>query len=289
MRAWRFSKPKGPGFGISQTFYLSVLSSRPVLPSPHMVANPKGVDGAVTGFAVPLGSAKGKDALQLPMEFGGYAIASTDRKTVLAMQVMSRDTAGFDPEPFARSLLALNFSPEVVSRVRGTWQLMQMKFESHAPEVYPSLDFLQDVCIRLAMLTEGVVADSISARYQLPQQVRMPVRADARVDAREHIAVAFRDAPTGIHAYTLGLQKFALPEFEITGLRETDQTKATTYLHALSQTVLVTGPVKLGLAYGPFQVSEGGFDKAHWRGLPVYELLPDRKQFAGEALESWRP
>ena len=33
MRPWQFGKPKTPGFGLSNRFYLSVLSSRSVMPA----------------------------------------------------------------------------------------------------------------------------------------------------------------------------------------------------------------------------------------------------------------
>jgi hypothetical protein len=145
-----------------------------------------------------------------------------------------------------------------------------------------------DFVARFGQLSDGVVADPVSRRYLLPSQVRVTPRADPKVDARELVSVQFRLLPTGLHAYTLGLQKFGMPEFEIIGLTDSDQGRAQSYLLTLAQTVLVTGPAQVGMAYGPFQVSEGGFDVQHWRGVPALELLPDRTKMPTEALQNWR-
>ncbi|CAN1545114.1 hypothetical protein MCEMSE15_01934 [Fimbriimonadaceae bacterium] len=289
MRAWRFKKPVTPGFGIAKDYYLSVLASSATLPSMLQILNPKGDIGAVVGFGAPLASGASKDDLALPLKHGAYVLASKDQKTVLKMLLMPPQDAGFDTEAFSRSLVALDYGVDISERVRSAWHLAQFTFESHDPAVYPSLDFLLDVVSTFGSRADGVVADPISRRYLLPPQVRLFPRADERVDAREHVSVQFRLLSSGLHAYTLGMQKFAQPEFEITGLLETDQIASVTYLMALCQTVLVTGPAKLGLAYGPFQLSEGGFDMQLWQGVPVYEMLPDRTMLSSEALMSWNP
>src|SRR5436190_1574007 len=98
----RFSRPKGPGFGISGGYYLSVLSSHATLPRIIEVINPTGDGGAVTGFGAPLALDATKQALAEPMSRGAYVLASKDRKTVLKMLVMSKDETGFDPEAVAR-------------------------------------------------------------------------------------------------------------------------------------------------------------------------------------------
>ena len=128
MRAWRFSKPKTPGFGIDRGYYLSVLSSRPTLPTPLQLANPQTSGGAVEGFAAPLAADASKDHLNMPMARGAYVVASKDRKTVLKMLVLSKEEAGFDPDAYATSALALDASQELVARLRGTWTLAQFTF-----------------------------------------------------------------------------------------------------------------------------------------------------------------
>ena len=291
MRAWQFSRPKGPGFGISRNFYISVLCSRSVLPSILEVVNPKGEAGAAEGFGAPLASGADKSALQRPMERGAYAIASKDRKTVLQMLVLSRDEAGYDPEAFARSALAIGADPELMARMRGTWTLAQFRYESHDPDVFPSLDFLLGVAMRLAQLGEGVIADPISRRYRLPQQVFARDRIDPRIDARDHIAINFRPGGSDLHAFTLGMQKFNLPEYEIQGIAESDQDLAGRFLIALSQKVLLGDLTKNGEQFGApkfaFEAREGGLDRGMWEGIPVFELLPPTGTPVGECLRAW--
>lgn len=284
MRPWQFSRPKGPGFGISRGFYLSVLSSRAILPSVYEVVNPRGEGGAVVGFGVPLAQGAEKDALRQPLTRGAYALATRDRKTVIKMLVLSKEEAGYDPEAFARSELAVGADPELLARMRGTWTLAQLTFESHDPAVYPALDFLLSTSRRLAELSEGVVADPIARRYALPHGVASPGRADPRVDARDHVATHFRARPDGIHAFTLGLQKFALPELELPGLMHGDEPAAGRFLVVLSQRALLGNPIQSGDRFGPFEAREGGFDRALWEGIPVLELLPPTAQSATEAL-----
>lgn len=117
MKAFQFSKPKNPGFGISRDFYLSVLSSRATLPTMLEILNPAGAAGAVEGFGAPLMEGADKAALSRPLERGVYVLASKDRKTVLRMRVLSKEEAGFDPSAFVRSSLAIGASPELLSRM----------------------------------------------------------------------------------------------------------------------------------------------------------------------------
>jgi hypothetical protein len=65
MRPWQFSKPKNPGFGISRSYYLSVLLAKANLPSIFEIVNPKSEFGAVEGFGVPMATDE-KEALRRP-------------------------------------------------------------------------------------------------------------------------------------------------------------------------------------------------------------------------------
>lgn len=290
MRPWQFSKPKTPGFGISKGFYLTVLASKAVLPSIAQITNPHGDGGAVVGFGVPLKGGE-KQLLDQPLARGAYAVATKDRKTVLRMLALSKDEAGFDPEVFARSTFAAEAEPELLARLRGTWTVVQFTYESHDPMVYPSLDFLQALVIRLATLADGVIADPICGRYLLPEQAAVNPRTDQRIDVRDHVVVKIRPRPDGWHAYTLGLQKLALPELEIGNLLDDDRTLAIRLLMALSQAMVLGHLLKSGDQLGssrmPFEVREGGFDRSLWEGLTVNELLPPTKATAGEALAAW--
>lgn len=292
MRPWQFGKLKTPGFGLSRNFYLSVLSSRSVMPSLTDLIQPSGADGTVPGFGAPLASNLGKESLHRPLERGAYAIATKDRKTVLKMLVLSKEEAQFDPEAVALSALALELPQEALVRIRATWTIAQLTFESHDPMVYASLDFLQAFVRRMAEQTDGVVSDPISRRYLLPDQVARADRLDPRIDARDHVTVNLRSRPDGDHAFTLGLQKFALPEFEIVGVHESDLAVVGQFLTVLSQSVLLGDPAKSGDRFGapsmPFEAREGGFDRGLWEGIDVLELLPPTTVTPSEALAAWQ-
>ncbi|CAN5361969.1 hypothetical protein BH11ARM2_BH11ARM2_13330 [soil metagenome] len=256
------------------------------MPAIRDVIAPKGERGAVDGFGVPLASSKDKTLLHAPMTRGEYAVASPDRKTVLKLRVFSKEEAGFDPEAYAQNALSLMSSPELVARLRGTWLLGQFTFESHDPEVEPSLDLLLDVCVRLAHLSEGVIADPLAQRYRLPEHLRTLDRPMGIIDAREHISLNRREVAGAEQAYTLGMRKFDLPEIELNGLAEDDVPLAHQFLLQLSQHILKEGPAAPGDAFGPFQLAEGGFDRGLWQGIPVLEALPPTRSTAGETLRS---
>lgn len=292
MRPWQFKKPKTPGFGIHRGFYLTVLSSKPTLPPILQLINPKGEGGAVEGFGAPLAENKAREVLGQPMERGAYAIASKDQKTVLRLLVLSKEEAGFDPEPFLRSALAAEMDPELLNRIRATWTIGQLTIESHDPMVYASVDFLLDFAANFARLTDGVVADPISRRYLLPEHVRQTIKADQRIDARELVGLSHRAQPDGIHLFTLGMQKFELPEFEMAGLEITDLTIAESFLLSLCQTALVGQFARNGDRVGApgleFEIRDGGFDRSIWEGISVFELIPPTLHTPGECLRAWR-
>lgn len=284
MRAWQFGKPKTPGFGISAEFYISVLSPARILPPLIALINPEGEGGAVNGFGVPLDANAAKDSITSPIERGAYAFASKDRKTVLKLFVMSTLEAGFDPAAFARSPLAVGAEPELLKRMATTIYLCQLKYESHDPMVYPAVDFLLDVSTRLSSLSGGVIADPLSERYLLPEKAVWPERADPKIDARNLVDVKLRETPNGLHAYTRGMRKFNLPEFEINGLRDGDETLSARLLMTLCQRCLVGKLAKENERLGVFVLASGGFDNRLWQGADVFELRPPADMESSEAL-----
>lgn len=290
MRPWQFSKPRGPGFGISSSFYLTVLSSKPVLPPILAIVSPSTDLGAVEGFGVPLGKTADRSSLGQPMERGAYALATKDRKTVVRMLVLSKEEACFDPETFARSALAVQSDPELVVRVRATWTVLQLTFETHDPAVYPAAHFFLSVARRLAELAEGVVADPVSRRYLLPDQV-LHTSPGETLDARDVVAVTMRERPDGLHFFTLGLQKFALPELEIYGVEDHLNAVATKFLLGAAQAVLQGSLMQVGGKLGgsaiPFEIRTGGLDRALWEGIECFELLPPTQHTATEGLLAW--
>jgi hypothetical protein len=289
-RIFKFGKPKNPGYGISKSFYYSVLAGHAQLPSPDEVANPQGAREAVEGFLAPLMPGSAKEDLQKPLVRGTYALASKDRKTVLRLMVVSKEEAGFDTEALAKSVFALQVSPEALARVRATWTLLQLTFESHDAMVGPSLDFLHRVARRLAELTEGVVADPVSQRYMLPQDVP-EVHPAEPIQAADHISVQIGDRDGKRMAYTLGMQKFGLNEFELQEFSQVQSEAVAAFLVSVAQANL-TGPrIELGDQLGskkaPFDVVPGGIAGGFLEGVRALELIPSRGNTAEECLEAW--
>ena len=251
-------------------------------------------DGPVEGFGVPLTGETDKARLARPMERGEYALATKDQKTVLKLRVLPTEEAGFDPEVLVRSGVGARLSPELLARIRGTWSLGQLTFESHDPDVYPALDFLLDVAIRLATATQGVVADPIARRYLLPEDLAaLRVHGpELKLNVQAHVAA--HSVPSGATSasFTLGLQKFALPELEITGLNDGEEGDAELYLLSAAQGILEGHPLVSGgtLPAGRrrFEAREGGLDRGRWEGAAVLELLPPTGFSAGETLRDWR-
>ena len=289
-RIFKFAKPKNPGYGISKTFYLSVLAGHAQLPSPDEVANPQAARGAVEGFLAPLMAGSSKDDLHKPLARGVYALASRDRKTVLKMMVVSKEEAGFDTEAIARSTFALQMTPEALARVRATWTLIQLTFESHDAMVAPAMAFAYRAARKMAELTEGVVADAISQRYLLPEDVPILID-DAPMHAADHVSVQIDTRDGKRIAYTLGLQKFGLSEFELQDIDNDRDEAAATLLLSIAQTCLVGTRIQIGDSVGakavPFDVAPGGLDRGLWEGISCCELIPSRSKSVGECLDAW--
>lgn len=280
----RFSRPKGHGYGISGSFYTSVLATHARLPALLEVINPKGEGGAIVGYGIPMAASATKESLAQPLVRGAYGMLSKDRKTAFQMLVLNRDESGFQPEAVARHSQSLGLDAEVVSRLRATWSVLQLRITAHDPDVYPTLDFILGLCQRLGTLTEGVIADPLSERYLLPNQLFVIPRVNPAVDAREHVNVQSRGSAAGVHTYTKGLQKFALHELEIQGLEPGSEVAAERLLYSAAQGVLEGKLLGPGASIGKFKLAEGGGDRSLWEGIPVLELIPDRGVTVAEAL-----
>jgi len=286
---WPFGRAKTPGYGIAKTYYLSVLAATARMPAILEVINPEARGGAVEGFGAPLAGSD-KALLAEPMVRGGYVLATKDRKTVVKLLVLPRDEAGFDPDLFLNHPASAGLSDEIRARIRATWNVCQLTFESHDPAVHPAIAFFLGIAGRLASLTDGVVADPLSQRYQLPDEL-VPKDALSPVDARTVVRCRFEPLESGIYGCTLGMQKFVLPEFEISGIPAGKEREAEAFLLGVCQSVLMRGPIEagtqVGVASAPILVAEGGLDRARWEGIPCFELIPASRGEIGEALDAW--
>lgn len=285
-------KPKTPGFGISRNYYVTVLAATASLPPASAVMNPKGEGGAVPGFIVPLSSSATKDDLHRPLARGSYGLGSPDRKTVLKMLVLSKEEVGFDPAPFLRSEAAIGLSQELLARISATWTLLQLTFESHDPMVYDGVRFILDVSARLGQLTNGVVSDPICQTYRLPEDLHARVPADPRIDSRDVVKVWVKPLRQGGYtAFTLGMQKFDLPEAEIQDFNPDHSQLAEALLYRLTQEALLGDKYELGDKVGGdpclLEVAPGGLDRARWEGIPCFELIPPTGRTMDDALLAW--
>lgn len=285
----KFGKHRTPGFGINQRYYLSVLAARAPLPSLAEVVTPKGLDGSVMGFGVPLSRGATKAELKSPMERGAYALAAPDQKTVVRMLVMSKEEAGFSPPACVESANALQMSAEMRERLLSTWSLAQLTFESHHPMVFPAIRFALRVASRIAFLTHGVVADPVARAYRLPEECPSALTTDDFVDVRDVVTVKAVDSQDGPWAFTLGLQKFDLPEYELKGFDPSLTLPATDLLFALAQQSLVGDrPLPgdtLGSRETPFIVAPGA-GPGLAQGVLCHRLVPSGAS-VDDAIRRW--
>jgi hypothetical protein len=282
MRSW-FAKPKPAPYGISKSFYLSVLSSKSQLPLILEVVNPQASAGAVEGFGAPLARDATKEALGRPMERGAYVLATKDRKTLLKLIVVSTDEAFFDTNAIVENAQALGLDDELVNRIRATWMVLQLTFEAYDPAVAPAVTFLRRVSTRLAALTEGVIADPICRRYSLPVPV---LENESRIEAADHLAA---QCASGV-CFTLGLQKFNLPELILTDVPTTHEPMARELLLATAQHCLNGQLIQAGDMVGEppkALVAQPGPNTGQWEGVETLLLLPQTGDVS-ESLAAWQ-
>ena len=286
-----FSKPKGPGYGIQSGFYMSVLTGIAHLPTLKAFVNPKGENGAIPGFAVPL-RGEDKSELEHPILRGTYAVASLDRKTVLKMLVMSTDESGFDPAPFLSSKAGQGLDPQVADRLRGAWHVIQFTFESYDPDVGPAVSFLLDVTEKLAQLTDGVVADPLSQVYRLPGVHADFPHPELGYRVLDVLQVKLNAGSGGLEIQTLGMQKFSLAELMFRDITPVAAEAATQYLLGLGMGVLKNGPMQPGSLVWEsgfaFMLTESGIQPGVNGGVLTYELLPQKGHDTSQVLLDWQ-
>lgn len=291
MRPWQFSKPKNPGFGISRDFYYTLLACRAQMPTLLSIVSPDGAGGSVPGFGVPMAKNATKDDLRNPIARGVYALSTKDRHTVVRMMLMGRDEIPFDPEAIVRNPVVAAFNPETINRIRATWMVIQLTFESHDAMVYPALEFLQSVSQRIAFLTDGVIGDPICERYYLPNELRIFPKANAKIDAREFVCIVAVPRQEGLWIRTTGMRKFSLAELEVYGVDTALRPQMEALLIGLCQKSLMGEILKVGDKFGnskvPMMAVQGGLDRGTWDGILCYEIIPDGKAGINEAIRGW--
>jgi len=274
---------------MSRSYYLSVLAARAPLPSLAEVVTPKGEDGSVMGFGVPLSKGATKEQLRTPLERGAYAIAAPDQKTVVRMLVMSKEEAGFSPPACIESARALSMPDEVRERLLSTWSLAQLTFESHHPMVFPAVRFVLQLASRIAELSHGVIADPIARSYRLPNELPSVLTTDEFLDVRDVLTVKAVDSESGPWAFTMGMQKFNLPEYELRGFAPSLTPLASGLLYALGQQSLLGERPAVGDTLGsvavPFAIALGA-GPGLASGVLCHRLVPTGSS-VDDALQLW--
>ncbi|MBL8086649.1 MAG: hypothetical protein JNM85_01105 [Chthonomonas sp.] len=280
---FRFSRPAGPGFGLSKGYYLTVMVPQAQLPTPRQLVNPKGEGGAVPGFIVP--EVGDKSALDVSLSRGHFAVASSDRKSVLRMTVFSRDEARFDPDVFLRSEFAQRLDPELRSRLAATWSLIQLTLHSHDAAVVPTLMFTLQCAHRAALLTQGVIADPLRESYELPEEMVLDGFA---ID--QHVGVVVASGDGMLVLETRGISKFALPEIRLSAVPPDLVPLAQAFLLSLAATHFQRGRLNVedhvGAARARFLVATAPTTPG--QTPKVLELVPLDHTTVADCLAAWR-
>ncbi|MBX3097818.1 MAG: hypothetical protein KF812_13265 [Fimbriimonadaceae bacterium] len=286
-----FKKPEKGPVQLSRDFFLTVLAAKLPLPAPLVILNPKGEGGAVEGFIAPLGEKVEKERLSQPLERGAYAIASPDQKTVIRLTVVSKEEAGYDPSHVLSNPFTENLDPEIRSRIAGTWTLLQLTFESYDPAAYPAVDFLLRVAQRLAELTDGTVADTVSMVYRSAQQVRAETPPDQPLAIQNVVATHAMPLGNDWLVVTSGLAKIGHPEVEIRGIDEDNVPIAEHFLAGVALTIWKGAQLEIGVQIGEkgnsFSVVPGGADRPLGTDRVIWGLSPDTDSNPNSALRAW--
>lgn len=276
---WPFKKkPKEAAISINKNAYLSVLmpGSRP---TPLQLGNPDGSNGALPAFVAPLNQEKNADLLSTPFADGPYVVATKDQKTLVQADFFDlAAVSGFRLPDDAASQAMVNLDGERLQRAQRSSSLANLVIKGHSHEVYDSIRFFLDVASRVALLTDGVVADPLAETYRLPDELKQASPLDSRIDFRDVGSIkAVRD-DDGVWVSTRGMAKFNLPEYEIYGVADSDVTRMGEMLVLSGQEALLGSPVPLGVAlstpFGVFQASPGTRNRHIWVDRPAVTLSP---------------
>lgn len=283
---FKFSKPKGPGFGLSKSFYVSALATKASLPSLLEVVNPKGEGGAVKGYGIPFAKDATPESLRQPMSHQAFLIASPDKKTLIRMIVVSEADSGMRADQILDSPYGQTLSPEVRNTIAAVWTLFQFTVESHDATVKPSLDFMMALACRVAEITDGVVADPLRRSYLLASDYHLEqFQVESHFDVMEH-----REGDD-VYLVTLGMLKINQPEFEIGPILNQDLLLGAALLKDLLRQTFDRGPWGEGdrIPNSSLTLSVGSSLLDFWGRTAVLRVVPPVSQSLSESLNQWTP
>lgn len=272
-----------------------MLAATAVLPSINDLVDPSGEGGRVPGMAVPLASGATKEDLDRPLQRGVYAVSSPDQKTVLKLRVFSKEEARFSPESVLDSVLGANLDLDSRERIRATWTILQLTYESYDPDLYPALRFLLEVASKLATLSEGLIADPLSRIYRKASSVPSPAQPGMEFNVLDFVATEKTFEHDTWTVRTAGLVKFDQPEIQISQVPEAFVRAAESLMMSVSSGIM-RGKT---LSVGDKLISETGWivagsaselgpiAKELGIGSRMYELLPAGSKTVSESLAEW--
>ncbi len=293
MPLWPFQKktPTVP-LSLNRNFYLSVLSAAQAMPPLLQIINPDGSNGAVRGFGAPLALDASKDMLNVPLRPGAYALTTTDKLTIVQMDVFPRnEVPQFQLPNDAIALQAANLSGEKLNRAMTASYLTNFVLRGYDHGVYVSVQFFLDCARRLADISDGVIADALAETYRAPEEMRLAHKLDLRIDFREIGSIKIAKLADGFWISTRGLVKFNLPEFEMYGVPETGAETAAKMAIVAAQQALIGLPLKEGeTAFAPAEplhLVGGTRSRDEWGDRPTLELRDKNGSGAAKGVEAW--
>lgn len=293
MPLWPFGKKKKPSqapIAINRNFYLSILAGPGALPPILQIVNPQGTNGAVQGFGAPLSEGASKDLLNEPLTTGAYVLTTTDKLTILRMDVFRRaDVSNFNIPTDPMQLEAAKLTGRRLARAEQSEWLVNLQFQGYSPDAYASVNYMLDIASRIAALTDGVVADPLAEVYRLPDELTVVPKLDPRIDFREVGSIRAIRLEDGVWVSTRGMVKFDLPEYEMFGLSDDLVDAAARMLISAAQQTLIGVPLREGdTAFAmnePLQVVAGS--RGDWDGREVFELRDRSGSGASSGVRAW--
>jgi hypothetical protein len=267
---WPFSKKWSPP--VPQLTMLVSLANQE-LPTLLMLANPAGIDGAVTGMAGPSDAKPTEENMTTPMQAGQFAaISPAGGACGIQVERVETQSKGLSMEPAMLEIAGL--TEEMLAKFnQPTWRVI-IGMEAPGEQVRDSVIFATRLAQRLAALGDGIVMDTSAYRFFGPTgwAVKDP---DPEFDVREHVHIHIESDSRWFHAH--GLIKFGRPELEIYDVPPELEEIAYATLLDIAQYVINSALIEPGQTCGdpnqPFYAREATRNPEHWNKVPVLELV----------------
>jgi len=245
------------------------------LPSPLMLANPAGAEGALEGMLGPADAKPAAENMACPLQEGQYvAMSPAGGMCGLSVEHVAPGTTeplALDPGTFEVSGL----TEEMLARFnQPVWRLI-VQMVTPATDVRETVIFATRLAQRLAALGEGVVMDTCAYRFFGPGG--WPVEdPHPEFDAREHVHIHIETDGGWVHTH--GLVKFGRPEMEIYDVPEELHAVAVGTLFDIGQYMITSAPIAPGETCAdpnqPLFARAGSKNReGHWNDVPVLELV----------------